>query len=176
MSGAVVWLTGLPGAGKSTLAEGLHTALLAAGVRAELLDGDDVREHLWRDLGFSKADRDEQVRRLGYVARMLARNDVVAIVAAVSPYREARDSARCGTDCFIEVHVTCPSEELARRDPKALYARAARGEVTGLTGVSAPYEPPVFPEVLIDTSRTTVTAGVAAIRETLECRRGLTTR
>lgn len=170
MSGAVVWLTGLPGAGKSTIAQALHEALARAGARVELLDGDDAREHLWRDLGFGKADRDEHVRRLAYVARMLARNGVIAIVAAISPYRAARAAARDGVERFIEVHVDCPPDELARRDPKELYARARRGEISGFTGISDPYEPPLAPGLRLDTSRSSVGECVAAVRAALDRR------
>ena len=169
--GGVVWLTGLSGAGKSTIACALHEALTREGVRADLLDGDEVREQLSRELGFSKEDRDENVRRIAYVARVLARNGVVAIVAAISPYREARALARGGVERFVEVHVDCPLDELVRRDPKALYARALRGEIPRFTGVTDPYEPPREPELRLDTSRLGVEECVRAVLAALRTER-----
>lgn len=169
--GAVVWFTGLSGAGKSTIAAALRDALIREGVRSELLDGDEVREHLSRGLGFGKEDRDENVRRIAYVARLLARNGVVAIVSAISPYLEARALARRGVERFVEVHVDCPLDELRRRDPKGLYARALRGEIADFTGVSAPYEAPLQPELRLDTSRVGVQDCVGAVLAALGAER-----
>src|SRR5712691_4646971 len=150
--GFTLWLTGLPGAGKTTLATGVREELVRRALRVEVLDGDEVRMHLSRDLGFSKRDRDENVRRLGFVARLLSSNGIIAIVAAVSPYREARECVRRSHDAaFVEVFVDCGLEELIRRDPKGLYARAIRGEIQDFTGVSAPYEAPLDPEIHLRT-------------------------
>ncbi len=172
-SGFTLWFTGLPGAGKSTLARAVRDVLVARGYSVEILDGDEVRTHLSSDLGFSKEDRDTNIRRIGYVTRLLSRNAIVAIAAAISPYRATRDEVRQAHEApFIEIFVDCPLEELIRRDPKQLYGRALRGEITGLTGVSAPYEPPLSPELHIDTGRQPVEASRTAILEWLE-RRGL---
>ncbi len=153
-----LWLTGLSGAGKSTLACVVRDELLSRGMRVEVLDGDEVRKTLSAGLTFSKADRDANVRRLGFVARLLSRNGVVAIVAAISPYQATRDEVRRSHEApFIEVFVDCPLDELVRRDTKGLYDKARRGELPGLTGVSAPYEPPAAPELRIATG--TLTAG-----------------
>src|SRR6266542_3485611 len=138
--GCVVWLTGLSGAGKSTIAQRLRGELAMRGQPVEVLDGDEVRTQLSRGLGFSKADRDTNIRRIGYVARLLARNGVTVIAAAISPYRQVR----------VEVCVRCPLEELARRDVKGLYRKAMAGEIENFTGVSDPYEEPYDPEVVVD--------------------------
>src|SRR5438105_1530372 len=153
MSGFVVWLTGLSGSGKSTIAERLQRELAGLGRPAEILDGDEVRTHLSAGLGFSKEDRDTNIRRIGYVARVLARNGGVAITAAISPYREVRNELRSLTPGFFEVYVRCSLEELVRRDVKGLYAKALRGEISNFTGVSDPYEEPLNPEVVVDTER-----------------------
>src|SRR5690242_17123543 len=155
--GTVIWLTGLSGAGKTTLAVALKDELTAAGHRVETLDGDEVRENLSKGLGFSKEDRDTNIRRIGYVARLLARNGVVAITAAISPYASVRDEVRALHDGnFIEVYVACPIDTLAKRDVKGLYAKALRGEIKNFTGVSDPYEPPSAPEITAHTDRETV--------------------
>jgi adenylyl-sulfate kinase len=151
----VVWLTGLPSAGKTTLARRLAGELARRQRAVEVLDGDEVRQRLTRDLGFSKAERDENVRRVAWVARLLARHGVVAIVALISPYRAVREEARAETADFVEVHVACATEECIRRDVKGLYRRALAGEITGFTGVSDPYEPPLAPEVTVRTDRET---------------------
>jgi sulfate adenylyltransferase subunit 2 len=161
--GFALWLTGLSGAGKSTIARGLAAALRARGRRAEVLDGDAVREHLSQGLGFSRADRDTNVRRIVFVADLLARNGVVPIVAAISPYREARDAARAQIGAFVEVYVRCALDTVVQRDVKGLYARAVRGEIAQFTGVSDPYEEPLVPEVVVDTDREAVDESVARI-------------
>ena len=150
--GLALWLTGLSGAGKSTIAEGVAAELRRRGRRVEVLDGDAIRENLSRGLGFSREDRDTNIRRIGFVAELLARNGVIVIVAAISPYRAARDEVRGRIGRFVEVHVHCPLEELVRRDVKGLYRRALAGEIANFTGVSDPYEEPVQPEVVVDTS------------------------
>ncbi|HEX7123102.1 MAG TPA: adenylyl-sulfate kinase [Gemmatimonadaceae bacterium] len=147
--GAVVWFTGLPSSGKSTIARAVYVRLLERGVPVELLDGSEVRESLSRGLGFSREDREEHVRRMGYVAKLLSRNGVVAICAAVSPYRSTRDEVRRNVTNFVEVFVDCPVEVAERRDTEGWYARARRGEVEEFTGITGPYEPPVKPEVHI---------------------------
>jgi bifunctional enzyme CysN/CysC len=151
LSGATVWFTGLPGSGKSTVADGVAMALLEAGRPAYVLDGDNVRHGLNADLGFSAADRGENVRRLGEVARLLADAGLVALVPAVSPYRADRDRVRAAHDAagltFVEVFVDTPLAVCERRDPKGLYARARAGELSGMTGVDDPYEPPTTADV-----------------------------
>src|SRR5579864_1274320 len=151
--GCTVWFTGLSGAGKSTISTLLHQRLCAAGAKAELLDGDVVRTHLSKGLGFSKEDRDINIRRIGFVCELLSRNGVIAIAAAISPYRAARQAVRSRIPNFIEVHVDCPLEVLIARDTKGLYKKALAGAIDHFTGISDPYEPPLAPEVTIDSSR-----------------------
>lgn len=145
--GTIVWITGLSGSGKTTICNAVHTELLARGIRVEMLDGDVIRKHLSRDLGFSKAERDENIRRIGFVAHLLTRNGVVALVSAISPYRAVRDEIRATMGRFLEVFVNAPLEVCERRDPKGLYKRARAGEFPGFTGIDDPYEPPLSPEV-----------------------------
>jgi adenylyl-sulfate kinase len=146
-SGFTVWFTGLSGSGKTTISEIVQERLQELGHRVELLDGDVVRTNLSKGLGFSKEDRDTNIRRIGWVCELLTRNDVVAIAAAISPYREVRDEIRTKIGSFIEVYVECPIAVLADRDIKGLYRKALAGEITGFTGVDDPYEPPLNPEV-----------------------------
>jgi adenylyl-sulfate kinase len=162
-SGFVVWLTGLSGAGKSTIADVLVPRLKAAGRKVELLDGDVVRTNLSKGLGFSREDRDINIARIAWVAHLLARNGVVVVVAAISPFRAARDAARATIGDFVEVHVAPPLDACIKRDVKGLYAKALSGEIQQFTGVSDPYEEPLRPEVSIDTSRVSVEDGVARI-------------
>jgi adenylylsulfate kinase len=138
----------MSGAGKSTVAAGLERALRARGRRVEVLDGDVVRTHLTRGLGFSREDRDENIRRVGWVCEVLTRNDVVAIAAVISPYRAVRDEVRGRIGRFVEVHMDAPLKVLADRDVKGLYRRAMAGELRNFTGVDDPYEPPLAPEVV----------------------------
>lgn len=165
--GFTLWLTGMSGAGKSTLARLLEQRLRAAGQRVEVLDGDLVRTHLSKGLGYTKEDRDENIRRIGFVCELLARNGVAAIVAAISPYREAREAVRARIPCFVEVHVSCPLDVLVERDVKGLYRRALAGEIPHFTGVSDPYEPPASAEVVIHTHRETPEESAARIWATL---------
>ncbi len=165
--GFTIWLTGLSGAGKSTLAQALASALIEHGRHVEVLDGDEVREHLSKGLGFSRADRDVNIGRIAYVAKLVTRCGGVAITAAISPYREARSAARNQIGAFVEVYVRCPLDELVRRDVKGLYARALRGEIEHFTGVSDPYEPPEAPEVVVDTEAQPVAQSVAHILDRL---------
>ena len=151
--GFVVWFTGLSGAGKSTIANALKVELERRGRHVELLDGDEVRTHLSKGLGFSKEDRDTNIRRIGYVARLVARSGGVAITAAISPYREVRDEVRAQTPGFVEVFARAPLDTLVERDVKGLYKKAIAGEIANFTGVSDPYEEPLHAEVVCDTSR-----------------------
>ncbi|MBI5500939.1 MAG: adenylyl-sulfate kinase [Deltaproteobacteria bacterium] len=161
--GFVVWFTGLPASGKSTLAESTARALREAGRRVEVLDGDEVRTHLCKGLGFTREGRDTNIRRIGFVAHLLARNGIVAIAAAISPYRAIRDENRALIGDFVEVFVECPLEECKRRDPKGLYKKALAGELPQFTGVSDPYEPPLMPEVVVRTAVETVEQSTARI-------------
>ncbi|NLN28888.1 MAG: adenylyl-sulfate kinase [Firmicutes bacterium] len=167
-TGFTLWLTGLSGAGKSTLARLLEAELKARGLRVEVLDGDEVRQNLSQGLGFSKADRDTQVRRIGYVARLLTRNGVVTIVAAISPYRKAREEVRAQIGRFIEIYVQCPLRTCIERDVKGLYKKALAGEIQQFTGISDPYEPPDRPEIVVDTSRQSPDESLQAILAGLE--------
>ncbi|MFO0762810.1 MAG: adenylyl-sulfate kinase [Byssovorax sp.] len=166
--GFVVWFTGLSGAGKSTLAAMLSTELRRRGVHVEVLDGDEVRTHLSKGLGFSREDRDTNIRRIGFVAKLLARSGACAMTAAISPYRAIRDEQRAHTPRFVEVHVTCAIPTLADRDPKGLYRKALAGEIKGFTGVDDPYEPPERPEVTVDTGVETREESLGKILRALE--------
>jgi len=167
-NGFTVWFTGLSGAGKTTLSTALAAEIRDRGKNVEVLDGDVVRTNLSKGLGFSREDRDTNIRRIGFVAKLLTRNDVAVVVAAISPYRAVRDEVRAEIGSFVEVFVRCPVEELIRRDVKGLYERALRGEVAQFTGVSDPYEEPLNPEVVVDTDQETVEQSVAKIVATLE--------
>jgi adenylyl-sulfate kinase len=166
--GFCLWFTGLSGAGKSTIANIVVADLAERGHRVELLDGDEVRERLSPDLGFSKEDRDINIRRIGFVASLLARNGVVAVTAAISPYRSVRDEMRGWIDNFVEIHVATSLEDCEARDVKGLYAKARAGEIPEFTGVSDPYETPANPEVRIETSGTTPEASAAEVIAWLE--------
>jgi adenylyl-sulfate kinase len=168
--GFAIWLTGLSGAGKSTLAELLVTRLRAAGGNVELLDGDFVRTNLSQGLGFSREDRDINIRRIGFVAELLTRNGVMVIVAAISPYRDAREEVKRKIPRFIEVHVDCSIEVLTARDTKGLYKRALAGEIGHFTGISDPYEPPLNPALTIHTDRESVEEAIEKIWRELEVR------
>lgn len=163
---AVVWLTGLSGSGKSTIAERLAADLRAEGADVELLDGDRVRE-VFPNTGFSRAERNEHIRRIGFLAALLEQHGVVVIAALVSPYRESRDWVRGRCRRFLEVHIATPLEECERRDVKGLYARARRGEIRDFTGISDPYEPPAHAELTIDTTHMPVEQACRAIRDCL---------
>ena len=153
--GFTLWLTGLSGAGKTTLTTELVRELRNHGLAIEVLDGDEVRTNLSKGLGFSKEDRDTNIRRIGYVSRLLSRNGVGVIAAAISPYRDIRDEVRAAVEndgaLFIEVYVKCPIAVLAERDVKGLYKKALAGEIKEFTGVSDPYEEPLAPEVVVST-------------------------
>jgi len=167
-NGFAVWFTGLSGSGKSTLAELLVDVLEERGVRYELLDGDVVRTHLSKGLGFSKEDRDTNILRIGWVAERLTYHGAAALVSAISPYREVRDQIRSQIPRFVEVFVSCPVEECARRDRKGLYEKAMRGEIKGFTGVDDPYEEPLDAEVVVQTDKQSPEECLAAIVAKLE--------
>ena len=155
--GGVVWFTGLPSAGKTTLSRIFATKLRSRGLKVEVLDGDEVRETLCKGLGFTRDDRDTNIRRIGYVAQILARNGVWVLVAVISPYRTVREEVRTqvlsqGVD-FVEIYVRCQLEVAEARDVKGLYQRARLGEIPMFTGVSDPYEEPLSPEIVVDTDR-----------------------
>lgn len=170
LTGATVWFTGLSGSGKSTIATEVERLLVAAGRPTYLLDGDNLRLGLNADLGFSTADRDENIRRVGEVARLFADAGVVALVPVISPYRAGRDRARAVHEAaglrFVEVFVDTPLDECERRDPKGLYAKARRGEIANFTGIDDPYEPPEHPELVLrpdDGSPAELAAKVVAV-------------
>ena len=165
-----MWLTGLSSAGKTTLSRAVSERLWARGHRVELLDGDEVREHLSRGLGFSKEDRNENVRRIGFVAEMLARHGVIAIVAAISPYREARDELRSRSSNFLEVYVNASLKVCEQRDVKGLYRKARSGEIPHFTGIDDPYEPPLGPDVECRTDRETIVESAEKIVDAIEVR------
>jgi adenylylsulfate kinase len=170
-AGATLWFTGLSGAGKSTIAEIVEAELRKRGTKVEVLDGDVVRTNLSKGLGFSKEDRDIDIRRIAFVADLLSRNDVVAITAAISPYRAIRDEAReLMGDRFVEVYVKASVDECARRDVKGLYEKAFKGEIKEFTGVSDPYEPPLDPEVVVDTENETPEESAATVLAYLDSR------
>ena len=169
--GFTLWLTGLSGAGKSTLASALADRLRGDGAAVEVLDGDEVREHLSKGLTFSREDRDLNVRRIAYVAKLLCRNGVAVITAAISPYRAAREEARREIgDGFVEVYVNASLETCIRRDVKGLYGKALAGTITAFTGVSDPYEPPTAPDVEVNTERETIGEGVEKVLDALRAR------
>ncbi|TML36165.1 MAG: adenylyl-sulfate kinase [Actinobacteria bacterium] len=169
--GATLWFTGLSGAGKSTIAQIVESELRERGYKVEVLDGDVVRTNLSKGLGFSKEDRDTNIRRIAFVADLLSRNGVVAITAAISPYREIRDEARALMGArFIEIHVKASVEECARRDVKGLYEKAMRGEIKEFTGVSDPYEEPLNPELVLDTEAESPEESAAKVLAVLDSR------
>jgi adenylylsulfate kinase len=166
--GFTLWFTGLSGAGKSTLANLVAQELRQRGHLVEILDGDEVRTNLSKGLGFSKEDRDTNIRRIGYVCKLLARNGVIAISAAISPYRAIRDEVRQAHERFFEVFVKCSLDKLVERDVKGLYAKALRGEIKGFTGVSDPYEEPLSPELIVESDRESVQESLQKLLLTLE--------
>ncbi len=154
--GFTLWFTGLPCSGKSAVADRVAEILRDHNLRVERLDGDVVRKSLCRDLGFSKKDRDENIRRVAFVAKLLTRNGVAVLTSFISPYREIRDEARREIGEFIEVYVKCPLEVCMSRDVKGMYQKAIRGEIKEFTGISDPYEEPVNPEMVLETDRETL--------------------
>lgn len=168
MRGFTLWFTGLSGSGKTTLSRQIEEILLERGLKVEVLDGDVIRTNLSKGLGFSKEDRDTNIRRIGFVCNLLTRNDVVAIAAAISPYHEIRDENRKLIGSYVEVFCKCPLDTLKERDPKGLYKKVAAGEIKHFTGVDDPYDDPVDPEVLVETDKETEEESVAKIIKTLE--------
>lgn len=170
--GFTLWLTGMSGAGKSTISDRLMERFRVAGAKVELLDGDVVRTNLSQGLGFSREDRDTNIRRIGFVSELLSRNGVIVVVAAISPWRATREEVKGRIRNFVEVFVDCPLEVLAERDVKGLYKKALAGEVGNFTGISDPYEPPENPDVIARSDRETVDESVNRIWEEL-MKRGL---
>ena len=166
--GVTVWFTGLSGAGKTTISQAVEEHLRAKGYKVESLDGDVVRTNLTKGLGFSKEDRDENIRRIGFVAHLLTRNGVVVLVSAISPYREIRDEVRRRVCSFVEVYVNAPLDVCEQRDVKGLYRKARAGEIKGFTGIDDPYEPPALPEVECRTDVEPVEQCVAKVLRALE--------
>jgi len=161
--GMTLWFTGLSGAGKTTISQAVENELTAQGYKVEVLDGDVVRENLTKGLGFSKADRDENIRRIGFVAQLLTRNGVIVIVSAISPYRNIRDEVRNRIGDFVEVYVNAPLAVCEKRDVKGLYKRARSGEIKSFTGIDDPYEPPMNPEVECRTDQETLQESVSKV-------------
>ncbi len=168
MRGFTLWLTGLSGSGKTTLSRKVEEVLLERGMRVEVLDGDIVRTNLSKGLGYSKEDRDTNIKRIGFVCNLLTRNDVVAVAAAISPYRNTRKENRKLIGSFVEVFCKCPLEILKERDPKGLYEKAEKGDIQHFTGVDDPYEEPQDPEVFVETDKETVEESTNKIIKTLE--------
>lgn len=166
--GVTVWFTGLPAAGKTTISQGVERELRARGYSVELLDGDIIRQHLTKGLGYSKEDRDENIRRIGFVAQLLTRNGVIVLVAVISPYREIREEVKKRIRDFIEVYVNAPLEVCEQRDPKGLYKKARAGEIRNFTGIDDPYEPPLHPDVECRTAEETVEDCIQKVLQYME--------
>src|ERR1700730_6769888 len=167
-NGFTIWFTGLSGSGKSTLSEIIEHRLKEHGRNVEVLDGDVVRTHLSNGLGFSREDRDTNIKRIGFVCGLLTRNGVICISAAIAPYREARDWARKEIGNFVEVYVRCPIDVCRQRDVKGLYKLVDEGKIKNFTGVDDPYEEPLHPELVIETDRETIEESVSCIFAKLE--------
>lgn len=170
LNGLTIWFTGLSGAGKSTLNQAVYERLARRGLSVETLDADNVRQHLGRGLGYSKADRDENVRRIGFVANLLTKHGVVVLVSAISPYRAVRDEVRQSIGNFVEVYVNAPLDVCEQRDVKGLYRKARSGELRGFTGVDDPYEPPLDAEIECRTDRETIAESTDKVVEYLKKR------
>ena len=166
--GFILWFTGLSGSGKTTISKALEPELRARGCKVEILDGDVIRTNLSKGLGFSKEDRDTNILRIGFVANLLSRNGVVAITAAISPYRAIRDKVRAIEPNFVEIYVKASLEVCESRDVKGLYAKARAGEIKGFTGIDDPYEEPLNPEIICDTDRESVADSVKTVLSKLE--------
>jgi adenylylsulfate kinase len=163
-SGCVIWLTGIPGSGKTTIAKHLESGFRDLGLRVEVLDGDEVRENLSPELGFSKEDRVIHAKRVVYISGLLARNGVICVVSLISPFRSIRSYARDMIGArFVEVWVKASTETCQKRDPKGLYKKAAEGKISSLTGVQDPYEPPLSPEIVLDTESESPMVSVARV-------------
>ncbi|MEQ8462278.1 adenylyl-sulfate kinase [Coleofasciculus sp. E2-BRE-01] len=166
--GVTIWFTGLSGAGKTTITQALAKTLQEKECKLEVLDGDIVRQNLTKGLGFSKEDRDENIRRIGFVSHLLTRNGVIVLVSAISPYRAIRDEVRQKVGDFLEVYVNAPLATCEGRDVKGLYKRARAGEILGFTGIDDPYEPPLNPEVECRTDQEELSESVAKVLQKLE--------
>lgn len=166
--GFTAWFTGLPCCGKTTIADKVATILKQKGYRVERLDGDIVRKGLTSDLGFSKKDRDENIKRVSFVASLLSRNGIAVLATFVSPYRERREKTRKEIGNFIEIYTRCPVDVCMKRDVKGMYKKALAGEITDFTGVNGPYEEPLHPELILDTDKETVDESVKKVLETLK--------
>jgi len=161
--GFTIWFTGLSGSGKTTISRLVETELQKRGFPVEVLDGDVIRQNLSQGLGFTKADRDTNIQRIAFVSKLLTRNHVVSLVAAISPYREAREAARKEIGNFVEVYVKCPLETCIARDAKGLYKKAIEGTIPSFTGISDPYEEPLEPEVILQTDKETPEESAATV-------------
>ena len=168
MKGVTIWFTGLPCSGKTTIADELADILEKKGLNVERLDGDIVRKDLTNDLGFSKKDRDENIRRVTFVAKLLTRNNVIVLATFVSPYSKRREKTRKEIGEFLEVYVKCPVEECIKRDVKGMYEKALRGEITGFTGVDDPYEEPINPDLVLETHKESVEESVNKVLSLME--------
>jgi len=166
--GVTLWFTGLSGAGKTTISQAVAKELRGQGYSLEILDGDIVRQNLTKGLGFSKDDRDENIRRIGFVAHLLTRNGVIVLVSAISPYREIRQEVREKINDFVEVYVNAPLAVCEERDVKGLYQRARKGEIKAFTGISDPYEPPVNPDIECRTDKEELSESVAKVLQKLQ--------
>jgi adenylyl-sulfate kinase len=166
--GFCIWFTGLSGSGKTTISSLVAKELKKRGYKIEVLDGDEIRTNISKGLGFSKEDRDINIRRIGWVCEVLTRNNIIAIGAAISPYRAIREEIRKNIGKFVEVFCSCPLEVLIKRDAKGLYKKAIKGEIKNFTGISDPYEEPQKPEVILYTDTETPEQCVAKIMKTLE--------
>jgi adenylylsulfate kinase len=165
--GLTVWFTGLSGAGKTTISQSVGRELIDRGYKVEYLDGDLVRQTLTRGLGFSKVDRDENIRRIGFVAHLLTRNDVIVLVAVISPYQAIRQEVRHQIGAFMEVYVDAPIAICQQRDVKGMYKKALAGEIANFTGIDAPYEPPLHPEVVCHTDLENIEASTAKVLQSI---------
>lgn len=166
--GFTLWFTGLPSSGKSTIADAVAEKLKEKGLKVERLDADIIRKHLWRELGYSKEDRDENIRRVTFLAKLLTRNGIAVLTSFISPYQELRDYARRQIGDFVEVYVECPVEVCLERDTKGLYKKALAGEIQNFTGVSDPYEEPLNPEVVVRSDKETLNESIEKILSKLD--------
>ena len=166
--GFTLWFTGLPCSGKTTVSKIVEKELRSRGLSVESLDGDEVRRHLSKDLGFNKEDRDAHIERIGFIAKLLSRNGVATLAAFVSPYRTVRDHLRSEVENFVEVYVKCPLEDCMQRDVKGMYRKAIAGEIQNFTGISDPYEEPLDPEIVIETNKETPTESAGHVIRNLE--------
>ena len=161
--GFTLWFTGLPSSGKSTIADAVAEALRKRGLKTERLDADIIRKHLWKELGYSKEDRDENIRRASFLAKLLTRNGIAVLTSFISPYRELRDYARREIGNFVEIYVKCPVDVCIQRDARGMYKKALAGEIPNFTGVSDPYEEPLNPEVLIESDKESLEESVTKV-------------